>query len=891
MSNPAVSGRHQPGGRRARGFALVLLAAVLVLADGWSRAHADGTADIEIHEPSVLVGSALAELSAGSEAARRKLAVAEAAYLRPEAVERRRATADDFAGLADDAALRVFAEHEASALGTPGWVDDEQVEERMPGVASMTVAGTHIAQLVNDDGSRGAMVSTIPLGFESADGDVEPIDLSLRSAADGRAEVADSPVETTLPDSSGDAIVVGGGDARLSLRSRGTDDVDGQRAETGVFYANVDDDTDLFVKPVVGGVETFTMLRSPDSPEELTTTVRGGEGASHLVAQGGSGGALIQNDENATVGTLSPAAAWDAEHHPVAVEAEINGLDVTYRIAHRGKDYAYPITVDPTAVDACWQWVIAGVGCQVDDWENSAGNVYGSGIANWAFEGPADGTYAPYAGSAYLGTGLYVRNMLHNYYSHNVIGDWYYTTPWGTRIYGVQFFNMSQDNLADNTTCLQAGIVETNLQLGAHTNYWCAQQTLDAWGWSCSAPDCSGYAGTEQNKVFFGAQAQRTGWSDYWFDHMGGVAMNISERNSPDFIPNIRSTNFPTDWQTDPNRRIEFNAGDQGLGLKRIQVWSPENPGWHPQLSNPNDQNNYDATNFLFNCTGGIRLPCPKDYWFSIALAGLRTGYSTVNVAVSDVNGRSRNFSQVVGYGTYKTSWDYGGANGAVDTAGEAAALDAAMTATDATGRLVLWNALTPADQGRNPKLTPAIYEDPIVTDAEGGNPIAIASDSSPSSDFRGWCQDHVSGFGTGSGKRHRITVWDANIGLKSFVIGVDRAFVFDCSDNHSRVYFNTYQDTRSFPDLIDGSASVLYQLWYTRFNGQDKAVAPFANLQNGYLTRCCKAAKDLPMGEMWPLAGGSAAGRMKEARIELGPDPQVQTYFKPRTYRVAVSY
>jgi hypothetical protein len=542
-----------------------------------------------------------------------------------------------FRGLSPTEARQTLLARHPSIASQPGWL-------AFPSLSPVAVGkpvGPDMLRVEGGDEPDSIVITSQPVAFRDRAGDLRKIDLGLERDGD-ELVTRESPFGLELPDSLDHGISVGSGDRRFSISPMVSNTADAAIEQYAAFYGDVDPDTDFVAKPVVGGVETFSILRSPASPEQLRFRVSAGAGSVLRPADLAGGFVLSQGDEDLAL--VSPPQAWDAQHRPVAVEASVDGEDLVLQVAHRDRDVAYPIVVDPTVVDTCWNWVNAGFGCQVDAWEVDPNATYSGGTAGWAYEGPA--AYAPYAGPGYLGSGLYIRNLIQNYFILNQAGDWFYRAPPGVRIVEATFSNVSQDNTTDNTTCLFLGVLENTGSWGrASPRTFCGQQTLDTWWTWCPGTSCADVSGgTPGNAAVFGAMAQRTGWSSYWMDHLGASALVMTEMNWGSLYPYISSPDFPDAWQTDPNRWITFHVGDAGLGIKRIDFSSPENPGWQPI-----DDYTGGSASKSYACTGGTRLSCPMDAWIHMKLGNLREGYSTIRVRVTDLVNKSYIYEHPIG--------------------------------------------------------------------------------------------------------------------------------------------------------------------------------------------------------------------------------------------------
>jgi hypothetical protein len=146
-----------------------------------------------------------------------------------------------------------------------------------------------------------------------------------------------------------DPLSFGSSAGRVELAPAGAAVVTGVKRDTGVFYSEIQTDTDLFVKPVLGGVESFHVLRSAQSPETVSVQLGlADRTTSHLIEDPNSGGALLMVDGGSVVRISTPTAA-DADGRPVPVTLSLDGSTLSMHVDHRGAELAYPIIIDPVS--------------------------------------------------------------------------------------------------------------------------------------------------------------------------------------------------------------------------------------------------------------------------------------------------------------------------------------------------------------------------------------------------------------------------------------------------------------------------------------------------------------------------------------------------------------
>jgi hypothetical protein len=445
-----------------------------------------------------------------------------------------------------------------------------------------------------------------------------------------------------LPEHADQPIVIGDRDDALGITPAGSPEAPATKTGSGVFYANVATDTDLFVKPVVGGVESYHVLRSPDSPERLTLHLQLPEGAL-LVDDGDKGEVVVRGDQ--AVASISKVLAQDADGRPVPVTTRVDGDGLVLDVPHRAGTYSYPITVDPTYYDyvvECWGWVTdALAACQFDDWEHGDTG-YGNSFAGWTFfDNDTDGMHrygSHLEGTAYLGTGLYFRNSLYNYFRSapgDKGGQYWFTAPPGVRIFRAAFANLSTDNTAANPTCAYVGIVESTgnwFPWSPHSVGNCAQQTLGETFWACDI-NCRSSAGTAGNSAVFGVIGQDR-WGDYYQHHLGTVVLYMTD----DQAPAIRAVDPPAAGEvvSDVARAVTLEWGDYGVGVKRVTFTLDGQPWDAPTVDG------FGANYYCANGSGGVTAyTCAHDAWPQLRIGQLAPGTHQIRANVVDVVGHT----------------------------------------------------------------------------------------------------------------------------------------------------------------------------------------------------------------------------------------------------------
>jgi RHS repeat-associated protein len=175
--------------------------------------------------------------------------------------------------------------------------------------------------------------------------DLRPIDLELTASDRGwrpkRAAVAvEFPASGDGRIQVGDSLSVGVGAGTASaVAATGT-----RTASTKVFYAGVATDTDVLAEPVADGASVSWILRSSAAPERLTLDLGT---ASPKDGRANDDGSLTLSNSGRAVGIVSAPVAFDAQGVPVPTRFSVHEEGVSVEVDHRGRDFAYPIAVDP----------------------------------------------------------------------------------------------------------------------------------------------------------------------------------------------------------------------------------------------------------------------------------------------------------------------------------------------------------------------------------------------------------------------------------------------------------------------------------------------------------------------------------------------------------------
>jgi hypothetical protein len=413
---------------------------------------------------------------------------------------------------------------------------------------------------VGDDTDEVALVeSDLPLRNDAG----EPTDLELEAEGDGFTPKA-ATVELDLPGDLTEGIGVAGG----QLRIKPVTDGETEAAETAdkVFYGNAQTDTDVLVKPTARGFETFTQLRSAESPEQVAFDVEVPGGATLRqtdapgAAQTAEAPIEVVSPGGKRIATISPPRAVAADGEEVDVSYALDGMRVTMSVAHRDRDVAYPILVDPDYIYEDWL---------NPPWATTNRDQYGWTTNSWGNCG-----WVGYFGQ---GSWTYGRAVAHgsgNYCEVDNWAQWIFQAPRASYIYRAEFHYQNHQN---RFTCLVNGLWDpwrNNWDAG-----WVWVHCGDAWNHSrghCPiSNDCNWDYGSPTNIAVFKVQicCGNGNRSPGARAELGGSLIYMRDRENPV----IDATNHNTDsrWYRSGTMTVSPRAHDDGLGMNKFQLYIP----------------------------------------------------------------------------------------------------------------------------------------------------------------------------------------------------------------------------------------------------------------------------------------------------------------------------
>lgn len=457
----------------------------------------------------------------------------------------------------------------------------------------------HAATLTTPTG-RAVVESALPLATPTAGGELAPVDLTLRPAGE-RFRSVRPLVASTLPERLEDGVSLDAAGVRLTpVAPDGSAlGASGIESDGGVFFANSQTDTDTIAKPIPLGVETFSVLRSPASPETLGFRVRGPQGSDLVAVRGPAGvAAKVVGDDGVTIAEISAPNAFDAAGEAVPVETRVLGDRLHLSVPHRGSGWSYPITVDPALYDEHGQ---------VDQ-------------GAWVFASPNPTTFqGSWGWTATTGNGFHDVDTNNRPYTTGEWGMWGYVTQGVSRIYALRTWttvpNLQIDTDMQNVAAITspAGTEAlAYLPMGSYTNH----DNL-----ICVQAGCPPSAGSAGNGAMWQQVAIRPG--NRFFTTLSNAQVFIAQDVGPTITPTATGASAGG-WMTRGDS-YRFAVNDPGMGVYQVAASSPGNAAWTGNLAG--------APNQFGQCVG---VQCDQSLTLNRSVGNLPDGLHTLSVSAWD---------------------------------------------------------------------------------------------------------------------------------------------------------------------------------------------------------------------------------------------------------------
>ena len=517
----------------------------------------------------------------------------------------------------------------------PGLMDepDGGLPQLPAGQRIVRYVSDNVAQVDLGGGRHGVIESTRPIAVKGSSGRRAPVALGL-AEAEGGFHIANPAVPLGIPKRLSSGVRLAGSgvsftpvDARGAALAGSQGTLDG----AGVLYANTQTDADTVIKPVTLGFEVDTVLRSPESPQQLYFRMGLPAGASLVQRAHGSRAVQVVR-RGRIIATVLPPGAQDAAGMPVPVSMQVSGDTLQLAVAHKAGEFEYPIVVDPTVEDK---------------------NINLEYVGNWHFyaESPND-AFTDYNGKE----GILEANDL------NYAGKSFGAPEWGQLTYGTQgesriykvllkSYNSDFEPEGSGRNVVQSKLYIYNTKKVVEGN----EHTLATSGTTETTAcvvesNCEANFGAAENKenVAVYHQTALVEHSSYKFENRiePGTIVYIVQEKPPttlfnkeaEFAGSRKNALYGERW-SNAKGAVEVKGSDPGIGVDEISLGSPQGSTWGYKTKR--------------ECSGA---QCPEDweggkkfveggkvlnqaFTSPALLAGLPEGEDTVEASMSDAAG------------------------------------------------------------------------------------------------------------------------------------------------------------------------------------------------------------------------------------------------------------
>jgi RHS repeat-associated protein len=466
--------------------------------------------------------------------------------------------------------------------------------------------GRFAARIVTPKGEPvGIAVSTVPLRAPNGHGKQAPVNLDL-AAAGNHFESRNPAVEVAYSKNPHQGVTLVDSSVGVSLRGLAPD-VGAREEANRLVVPDAVKDTDLWAVPTVAGFQTFAMLRSAASPQDLSFQLRLPRGS--RLKGVADGGAEIRRGGKRLVSVSAPMAV-DADGVMVPVSMRVEGSQLVLGIPHRAGDFHYPVLVDPQYTEEGWNWIGT-------PWK-SEHEPQAEGWTTYTSHSGAFNT-APLFLPGRWGGGLYTFTPEGFGTLTGDYTDWRFNPPGTTtKVYRAEMVGSAE--LFNG--CWRFGISDG----GSASS--CSVSIAESFWTFCIVESCDPNAGTGDNYALFHLEStsnvQRTS-SNKLIGALGYAVVRYSDSDLPTF--EVVNSGGSSVWVKSFSGEISGPIRDNGVGM----VWqkaSISESSWIDGYEEP--------------CEGTWYAPCPRDMptGYPISAAELSDGKHTVLLEGEDALGQ-----------------------------------------------------------------------------------------------------------------------------------------------------------------------------------------------------------------------------------------------------------
>lgn len=459
----------------------------------------------------------------------------------------------------------------------------------------------HVAVVAPPVGSgqspSGLISSVLPLRAENDHGEKEMVDLDLEGV-DGHLEPENPLVAVEIPGELSEGITFPESGIAINVASSQGQRDSSLAGDASAFFPNVANNSDLVITPTALGVETYTQLRSTDSPHTQSYSLDLPADL-HLRATD-EGGAEVVNGNGHPVLTVPPPSAVDAEGNPVPADLEVEANAIRVSV-EPSPEAAFPVLVDPVFERYTWGTFPQPAGTSGLVWSEFSNQGFWTTI-----NGPKPGqTAEAEQGATSPGNQAYYNYYVPRYW-RDIQNGLEKPTSYirDMKLWGLTF-NMPMENAPyGSDPFMYVGLWDgyKNAFVSYGARYGSEGQATDVnWVYDLSNPN----EVVDAKQGGFGIATRTSYNNNFRYVNDQQASVEVTDQDWPGFGEIF---SVPTWVSSASGPAINYKLTDPGLGIHEIRLKYPAAGGGTGEAIT------YPGATTIGNtpCTGAADLPCPR---------------------------------------------------------------------------------------------------------------------------------------------------------------------------------------------------------------------------------------------------------------------------------------
>lgn len=502
--------------------------------------------------------------------------------------------------------------------------------------------------LVEAESGARVAVSSAPIATEDESGQLARVDLDLVEDGDG-FKPRRGRVKLAMGKRA-DRMIAFGDQGLMVEPLVGARPRSAQRSGQVLFFASADEAneaTDVLVKPIPTGLETFYQLRD-DRPRRLALRFSGGPIDVVKLADG-----FAVRRDGEVLARIPRPWAIDAAGQQVPVRASAAGNSLVMHVDPRG--FELPVMVDPAINETYLHWD-QGDGVDFGGWQFHTISNFLLGKAGYT-----DGPYYGWGRGLYVYTTEYFRQTSSATFAPSEWGEWRYDPQGEAFVESLNFVGISNyynegghPLPGQPLACSLIGMFSTTrwafepknvtydgAPIGTRQGHGNCFYRNHGSEYHNGQPNTS-TAGTPGNYAIFNAHTPNGGRPGPFSVYFSGGTLYLSDDDTPDVTNVTHSNPSFSGWSQGLTDTVQVTGHDRGLGMKYVDLW--DGGAGQPVPSYTNDGRG------ISTCQARRHAVCPAYLTGGMTYntASMPEGIRTVHAKAEDILGRRSDHSWTV---------------------------------------------------------------------------------------------------------------------------------------------------------------------------------------------------------------------------------------------------